>query len=131
MRCILNRYSFAKPSTVAIQYTVYRYSITSVAEPSLFRAAPAPEVRGPGADSGFDQIGSALAPGKKAVLAPYTNIFHFELLKSELLMHVFFGSHTGMVYRYKLLLSHVLSQQDFPFSLAKKKHWDPDQNLNF
>ena len=41
------------------------------------------------------------------------NIFHFELLKSELLMQVFFGSH--------LLLSHVLSQQQgFPILLAKR-----------
>ena len=38
---------------------------TSVAEPPLFWAALAPEVRGPGADSGSDQIGSAPAPGKK------------------------------------------------------------------
>ena len=30
---------------------------------------------------------------KKAAPAPYTNNFHFELLKSELLMQVFFGSH--------------------------------------
>ena len=72
-------------------------TITSVAEPSLFWAAPVPEVQGPGADSGSDQIGSAPAPGKKrrlqAALAPYTKSFHFELLKSELLMQVFFGSH--------------------------------------
>ena len=33
---------------------------TSVAEPPLLWA---PEVRGPGADSGSDQIGSAPAPG--------------------------------------------------------------------
>ena len=59
--------------------------ISRVAEPPLYWAAPAPEVRGPGADSGSDQIGSAPAP--------YTNIYHFELLKSELLMQVFFGSH--------------------------------------
>ena len=66
----------------------------SVVEPPLFLAAPAPDVRGPGADSGSDQIGSAPAPGKKkAAPAPYTNIFHFEFLKSELLMQVFFGSH--------------------------------------
>ena len=37
--------------------------VVSVAEQPLFWAAPAPEVRGPGADSGFgsDQIGSAPA----------------------------------------------------------------------
>ena len=67
---------------------------SSVAERPLFWAAPAPEVRGPGADYGSDQIGSAPAQGKKrrlqAALAPYTNIFHFELLKSELLVQVFF-----------------------------------------
>ena len=73
--------------------------VVSVAEQPLFWAAPAPEVRGPGADSGFgsDQIGSAPAPGKKrriqAATAPYTNSFHFELLKSELLMQVFLRSH--------------------------------------
>ena len=39
--------------------------ISSVREPALFGAAPALEVRGPGADSGSDQIGSAPAPGKK------------------------------------------------------------------
>ena len=73
------------------------FVLISVAEPTLFWAAPALEVRGPGADSGSDQIGSAPAPGKKRRLqvapAPYTNIFHFELLKSELLKQVFFGSH--------------------------------------
>ena len=83
---------------------------TSVAEPPLFWAAPAPEFRGPGADScsGSDQIGSASAPG--------TKIFYFEILKSELLMHVFLD----LIYRYKLPVSHVLSkQQGFPFLLAK------------
>ena len=50
----------------------------SVAEPPLFWAALAPEVRGPGADSGSRQ--------KKAAPAPYSNIFHFEFLKSELLI---------------------------------------------
>ena len=34
-----------------------------------------------------------LSAKKKAAPAPCTNIFHFELLKSELLMKVFFGSH--------------------------------------
>ena len=53
--------------------------ISSVREPALFGAAPALEVRGPGADSGSDQSGSSPAPGKKAAPAPYTNIFHFEL----------------------------------------------------
>ena len=40
---------------------------SNVAEPPLFWAVPAPEVRGPGADfgSGSDQIGSAPTPGKK------------------------------------------------------------------
>ena len=38
---------------------------SSVAEPPLFWAAPAPEVRGPGADSGSEQIVSAPALGKK------------------------------------------------------------------
>ena len=37
--------------------------ISRVAEPPLYWADPAPEVRGPGADSGSDQIGSAPAPG--------------------------------------------------------------------
>ena len=65
----------------------------------------APEVRGPGADSGSEQFGSAPSPGKKrrlqAAPAPCTNIFDFELLKSELVpvMQVFFLNH---IYRYKL-----------------------------
>ena len=70
---------------------------TSVAEPPLFWAAPAPEILGPGADSGSDLIGSAPVTGKKrrfqAAPAPYTYIFHFELLKRALLIQVFFGSH--------------------------------------
>ena len=57
----------------------------------------APEVRGPGADSGSEQFGSAPSPGKKrrlqAAPAPCTNIFNFELLKSELVMQAFYGSH--------------------------------------
>ena len=69
--------------------------ISSVAEPPLFWAAPAPGCQGPGADSGSDLLGSAPAPGKKrrlqAAPAPYTKIFHFELLKSELLIQVYFG----------------------------------------
>ena len=70
---------------------------SSVAEPPLFWAAPAPAPgrQGPGADSGSDLLGSAPAPGKKrrlqAAPAPYTKIFHFELLKSELLIQVYFG----------------------------------------
>ena len=63
---------------------------SSVAEQPLFWAGPAPEVQGPRADSGSDQIGSAPAPtqGKKRRLqaAPYSTIFPFEFLKSELLM---------------------------------------------
>ena len=71
--------------------------VTSGAEPPLFWAAPAPAPggQGPGADSGSDLLGSALAPGKKrrlkAAPAPYTKIFNFELLKSELLIQVYFG----------------------------------------
>ena len=37
----------------------------SVAEPPLFRAAPAPDGQDPGADSGSELLGSAPAPGKK------------------------------------------------------------------
>ena len=46
-------------------FSFYLSLPSSVAEPPLFWAAPspAPEVQGPGADSGSDQIGSA--PGKK------------------------------------------------------------------
>ena len=67
----------------------------SVAEPPFFWAVPAPaaEAQGPGADSGSDQIGSALTsapvPEKKggsrkkgrlqAAPAPDTKICHFEL----------------------------------------------------
>ena len=45
-------------------FRIYK-TATSVAEPPLFWAAP----------------------------APYTNSFHFELLKSQFLMQVSFGSH--------------------------------------
>ena len=77
---------------------------TSVAEPPLFWAAPAPDGQGHGADSGFDLLesapvgqgpsadsssdllGSAPAPGKKrrlqAAPAPCTKIFQFKLSKS-------------------------------------------------
>ena len=79
--------------------------VFSFAEPPLFWTAPAtaPGRQGPGADSGsgFDLLGSATAPapapGKKRRLqaapapAPYSKIFHFELLKSKLLLQVYFG----------------------------------------
>ena len=54
---------------------LHQISSISVAEPPLYWAAPAPEVRCPGADSGSGsaQIGSAPAPNN--------NSFHFELLK--------------------------------------------------
>ena len=45
--------------------TEHRSIPTSVAEPPLFWAAPAPDGQGPGADSGSDLLGSAPAPGKK------------------------------------------------------------------
>ena len=80
-----------KPFSNYLFLSIVSTYFPSVAEPPLFW--PAPEVRGPGVDSGCGQIGSAPAPCKKAAPAPYTNSFHFELLKSELLMKVFFGSH--------------------------------------
>ena len=79
---------------------------TSVAEPPLFWAAPAPDGQGHGADSGSDLLesapapvgqgpsadsssdllGSAPAPGKKrrlqAAPAPCTKIYPFKLSKS-------------------------------------------------
>ena len=61
----------------------------SVAEPPHFWAPPAPEVRGPRADSGSDQIGSAPGKKKAAPGGSGTNFFHFELLKNELFMQVF------------------------------------------
>ena len=68
-------------SAVTINAVVY--PLYSVEEPPLFWAASAPEVRGPGANYGSDQIGSAPAPGKKkAALAPYTKIGNFERIKS-------------------------------------------------
>ena len=95
------------PVDIKLPVPIYRYEAShtvnsngvknSVAEPPLFWASPTPEVKGPGADFGSDQIGSAPAPGKKrglqAAPTPNTNSFHFELLKSEFLMQVFFGSH--------------------------------------
>ena len=43
---------------------------SSVPEPPLFWAAPAPEVRSPGGDSSSDQIGSAPAQAKKVAPVP-------------------------------------------------------------
>ena len=58
----------------------------------------------------------------QAAPAPYTNIVHFDLLKSELIMQVFLDH----IYRYKLLSSHALSQQQgFPILLAKKMQPEP------
>ena len=50
---------------------------TSVAEPPLIWAAPAPGCQGPGADSGSgsDLLGSAPAPGKKRRLRLHTQKF--------------------------------------------------------
>ena len=77
----------------------------SVAEPPHFWAAPAPEVRGPGANSGSDQIGSAPATGKKrrfqTAPAPCTKISHFELIRSELVMQVVFGPHLPLYIAFK------------------------------
>ena len=42
-----------------LSVSVSSVATTSVAEPLFFWAASAPEVRGPGTDSGSDQIGSA------------------------------------------------------------------------
>ena len=62
-----------------LSVSVSSVATTSVAEPLLFWAASAPEVRGPGA--GSDQIGSAPVPGKKrrlqAAPSPYAKISHF------------------------------------------------------
>ena len=91
--------------------------LTSVAEPPLSLAAPAPEVLSPGAD----QIGSAPARGKKrrlqAAPAPNTNIFHFEFLKSVLIMQVFFGSYLPLQTAFK---SCFVTTQGFPFCLPKR-----------
>ena len=63
-----------------------------VAELPLFWAAPAPDGKGPEANSGSssDLLGSAPAPVKKRQLkaapAPDTKIFQFKLSKSELLL---------------------------------------------
>ena len=50
-------------STLHKKQTHTPQGLTSVAEPPLFWAAPASEVRGPGADYGTDQVGSASATG--------------------------------------------------------------------
>ena len=55
--------------------------LVSVAEPPLFWAAPASEVRGLGADSSSDQIGSALALGKKGGSGSIHQNFSFCALK--------------------------------------------------
>ena len=91
---------------------------TSVAELPLFWEAPAPEVRGPGADFGSEQIGSAPAPGKKGGsmrLRLYTlTFFSFGALKKRII-------NASLFWITVTVVSHVLSQQQgFPFLLAKK-----------
>ena len=63
------------------------FFLVHVADPPLFRAAP--DVRCPGADSGQWEMGPALAFD--------TNIFHFELWKSELLIFLF-------IFKYQICL---------------------------
>ena len=87
----------------------YRTLIISVAEPPFFWAAPAPEVRGPRVDSSSDQIGSAPAP--------CTNIFHFELLKSQFVMQVFFGSHLPLQVAFE---SHFVTRTRLSFFACQK-----------
>ena len=104
----------------------------SVAEPSLFRVAPAPEVRGPGARGeptpAPTKLGCLRLWGKKRPLqaaaapAPYANIFHFELLKSELLMQVFFGSHLPSQIALKLCF---VTTARLSFFVAKKMQEEP------
>ena len=57
------------------KYWYLKILVISDAEPPLFLATPGPEVRGPGADSGSDQIGSAPAPGKNRRLRVHTLTF--------------------------------------------------------
>ena len=56
-----------EPLHFLISAFLYLLLFISVAEPPLFWAAPAPDGRGPGADSGSgsDLLGLAPAPGKK------------------------------------------------------------------
>ena len=79
----------------------YRYRIgiyhgcgSSVAEPPLIWAAPAPDGQGPGADSGSDLLGSAPAPGKKRRLRLHTLKF-------------FILSFQKVNYYYKSVLDHI------------------------
>ena len=76
------------PIPLLLQVSVLSVTCNQCCGAATFWAAPAPEVRGPGADSGSDQIGSA--PGKKRKLqaalapapcmhSPYTKISYFEL----------------------------------------------------
>ena len=107
---------------------------TSVAEPPLFWVAPAPGGQGPGADSSSDLLGSA--PGKKrrlqAAPAPYTKIFHYELLKSELLKQVYFGPYSPLVTAFKVMFD--TRTRLFFFAVLRIRNDfvpDPDPALNF
>ena len=86
---------------------VDKLHLRSVSEPALFWAASAPALEVQGPDSGSEQTRSA----------PYTNIFNFVLLRSEILMQVSLFWITFTV----INCFHVLSQQQgFPFCLPKK-----------
>ena len=67
---------------------------TSVADPPLFWATP--EVRGPGADSGSGQIGSA----------PRLHTLKFAIFSSYK-VNYYRKSFLDYIYLYKMLLSHV------------------------
>ena len=81
-------------------YSDYKVILnSSVADPQVFLAAPAPYGQAPGADSGSGSklLGSAPIPVKKrrfqAASAPdrYTQIFYYKVSKSELLIQFCFS----------------------------------------
>ena len=91
--------------------------VSSVAEPPLFGRLRKSEVPEPTPALAPTKLGR-LQPKKAApALAPYTNFFHFELLKSELIMQVFFESHLLL---YIDLKSCFVTTRSLSFSACQK-----------
>ena len=105
------------PSTTCRPFVIHICSRSSVAEPPLFWAAPAPDVRGPGGDSGSRQ--KRVAPGGSSSSSGSCSFyFSFQLWKIQLLLKIIFGSYCF----YKLNLLHFYmfqSQGSYYFSFLK------------
>ena len=126
MYSFCNQCYWAGPYLVGSGFGLLKYRMLWPSEQNLFvinNVAPlfwaAPEVRGLGADSGSDQIGSAPARGKKdgsRRLRLHTlNFCHFELFNNTIFDHIYF---------YKLLLSHIRhNNKAFLLCLPKRCSW--------